>query len=1542
MCWDVDFLIGGVTIRPGQTLQSFTFSPASPTGIFQWVRSNSILGPEDGTLFQDAGGALWWENLASQGTVNRIYPSSTWPNGIIGGARAVSEQVLSRAYIGLSNLVNGTDQPRQWDGTNLDRISQVGPGSPPSVPSSSVGASAQYTILNIQQPYPQHTINNVSWGATPNLYRAQPASNDIYFMGAVGDAHFTDQLNVGDTVYVSGVGGLDGFDADGTYMVASLGSFTDVDGTYKYFHVVSDVSNSDFARGSVSGTYQKTAGIVQLKNPIPAVDAVVGSKITISGNSIQGWNNTFPIIATPAEAQLNINSTSLTSNQATYEYTLQTGTPPGWQASYLYVVGASIVDNNGTGHVWQVTTPGTSGGAMPSFPASPSGGATVTDGGVTWTYQSGASIPVTVFNTNNGNGIFNVSNATIISATNSSFIIALTGSNVSAQAETGQAVSGSGSVLEIDPGTSAIGSGHPGTNPIYGTGNGGQVIPAGGATPQVASGVRYAVCMFLTRSGYITPASAPVKFTTTSATTQITFNNVPTGPSNVVARIIAVTLANAGIGGPYFWVPDDVQLAGSAASLGQTQTINKTVLNDNVSSSLGPVNFSDAVLSASINISEVGNNLQQQREIGEFVKPIWYKGRAFYLGERTKVDTLQNMTFDGGQVSGMPAGWNTSNGGIASNLQIVPSPIVNTSLEFVSNPSTPPASASTRELVTFLSQFNSTPTQVSQSWSNAPTPAGSGEYFIVYTLGENLPTTPFNLGPGYILQQSYTVGNASVELFYRQSKGESSLTWTVPPNTMVNIYGVNLPAGVVPQFLHGNLTQSGQTFTTDLEMPDVTNATLFFMPSFVTTNPASVWFMFGSSTPVTFSSLANYYWGMFLAAYQVNVANSQLSVTTSNADPNPGTDLFWTALFIPAGTPLNTGSTPTAYISQNAYQNFANAAIVQPNTEYSVRLTALLNSGSATQGDLIVDLYSPSSNTAWAYSIPLTSLTSTITEFIGNLGNPLWGTVPSDLVLRVYPNNTLAGTSILIDRIELFDARQPTYSTQVYGSYLDNPEAVDAVTGLVDIGNLTSDSVTNHFRFLDRYYLTTGSRTYKPTDTPAEPADWVIDEVSNEVGSFGPLAVEVGEEYVLQACWQGLYLFDGGNHVKISQEIQQIWDSIYQPSADTVWVRNDIAQQRILVGVPLPTPNQWLPNAVSSTTSFSTWSTSSGNGISVIAGGGINGTTAIKYIVTGTNTEAWAKSPVITLPPGTYTFKAYVDLTHFVDTTNPSTVAGWGYNAPGGTPPDQIGSYPGNYNTAAYVTGTINGGQSIQIDVEIYDSTNGGSRSGYILFSNVTLIDQNGVNWIGPDSPNVILACSYLSLRNGAEIASALAVEPSMFTGHLLWREGRRKWTIWQIATPYAAIVKRSDNSHPLWFMGSTAGQATKMDITSKMDNGTAIVPYYVTSPFPDTLTETELPPLIAGTRKMFPIATALIEGSGNLNVTAYPESLNVPTAWQLTQAKFPLAANATDDTNIPLALAGNRLFLAFTTDGVVGSAFFLKKVAVAMSSHPHIGVSGR
>ena len=1143
---------------------------------FTYIKTFYCPGQGPLTLALDTNGNLWQEVVDTvPGEMNTI-STSILPNN-----RAISTTVDGREFISISDFQSVFDQPRQWDGTNLDRISQVGPGAGPQF----VVDTAQYPIsaspFGITQDSPQVAIWRVAWGAIVGRDTVETPGTILTIFGAPSQTNFTTGLAIGNIVYLAGIPLMgtnlpsgSGQNPNGTYTITSIGVYAGSGGAVQYFTVTAPQSQGVLGPSGLSGaTYQRTVALVQLTNPIPSEDVIVGGNLTISGAGVSTWNSTWTVVGTPTEGQELITSTQLTSNIATYGYSPVSGTAPGWQPSIQVDLGTQITGPSGG--LWQVTTAGTTGGSIPAFTTSPQ-----TDNTAVWTKVAGNQF-VTVFGTTNGGGIFNVSDAIILTATQNTFTIALVSPNIAAAAEEGSAISGQGNTFEIDPGLTTLGSGNPGTNPILGNSGGGQVVVAG----QVSSGQRYGILLFLTRNGLITPASPPVPFFTDESAVSIKFSNLCIGPPDVIARIVAMTAAyppgtTAAIGGPYYWIEQDVQILDLAT--GQTVTYNKTIIPDNVSSESGQITLSDAVLLSGTNVIEQGNNALDQREIGSHVFNLEYAGRMFYGGEQTKIDNFVNLTFDGGYLPsapGLPAGW-------------------------------------------------------------------------------------------------------------------------------------NIDQALIP--------------LTTLKSPAIGGFSLYIL--------------------------------------------------------NTG------AVFNPTGATF-------AGISQNAYQDPFSAPIIDPNTAYSVRILARTPSGS-TLGSLVVALISAGG--IWEFTLPFVSMTQEFAIYEGPLDNPLWQSVPTDLILKVYPLNLGTNTDLEIKRIEIFPTIEPQYKTQLAGSYIEEPEQVDGVTGIIDFSQYNAQPLRAGFKLFDTMYICKTASTVSTEDNDTtEPAGWKERLVSNSIGAFGPLAVDAtdgvqsGQDYAIVAERKGLYEFNGGNYTPIAWEIQQIWNLIIPSVAHLVWVKNDLANKRIMVGVPMATPNQWLPEAP----------------------------------------------------------------------FNPF-----------------------------------------------------------------------------PTQLNVILMCSYIGAQSPSELAAANGVHVSMFTGSLLARDMTRKWTIWQIPTNCAEWITRILGNQPLWF-GGAGGTGKLYELTPGVtnDDGAVIHERYVTYPFADGLSQQEAQ--TGAVRKLYPYASILLEGSGAVDINAYPETLATP--YKTTQPGFPLANPALTNTQVPLNITGNRVFLDFVVDGKLGSAFDLIQAIVMASPDPKLPTEG-
>jgi len=99
-------------------------------------------------------------------------------------------------------------------------------------------------------------------------------------------------------------------------------------------------------------------------------------------------------------------------------------------------------------------------------------------------------------------------------------------------------------------------------------------------------------------------------------------------------------------------------------------------------------------------------------------------------------------------------------------------------------------------------------------------------------------------------------------------------------------------------------------------------------------------------------------------------------------------------------------------------------------------------------------------------------------------------------------------------------------------------------------------------------------------DTPnQEPSNWnPYKEVSNVAGACGINAYDVGKKWAIMACQNGLFLFNGGEPIPIQLEVPDWWSLINWKYGYTICLRNDTANNRIFLSVPMPTPNPWCPD----------------------------------------------------------------------------------------------------------------------------------------------------------------------------------------------------------------------------------------------------------------------------------------------------------------------------------------------------------------------------
>jgi hypothetical protein len=453
--------------------------------------------------------------------VVRADGSYTQVDAVTPGSKVNSVTAYGREYMAFFNDNGPCDAPRQWDGRNLARVSQGGPGAAPSFSAVAVSGTT-YEISTITQPAPgfpgqlgnfdgilqSSGPGTTAVGNVVTVYTANARAG--HFPG--GDPVLTAAFNSGFPVNVVFSGLSDEFGPyNGTQLVTSIGMGVPpfAGATAERWYITFTVDNSSaHNRGGINagitGKYQITWATLTMATPVPGLTA--GTQIPISGASVADYDNTWTITQTLDSGTLRITQTSLSGGTATYHYAVSSGANPT------------------------------------------------------------AGQKITITNTLNANGSLNGENLTIATvAGGSSGTFTITGFDPSVTfpntVETGSGTT-AGTQFIFDPAA------------IFGDSTGGEIDFAGNA-PEMASGTRLAVAFFITETGLTTAVGPIAKFTLPSNTNAIAFSGLPIGPNNVVARGIAFTGAN---GGNFFFLPIVPQVNGVVLG-------TSTVVNDNTTSS---------------------------------------------------------------------------------------------------------------------------------------------------------------------------------------------------------------------------------------------------------------------------------------------------------------------------------------------------------------------------------------------------------------------------------------------------------------------------------------------------------------------------------------------------------------------------------------------------------------------------------------------------------------------------------------------------------------------------------------------------------------------------------------------------------------------------------------------------------------------------------------------------------------------------------------------------------------------------------------------
>src|SRR5207247_2269265 len=145
----------------------------------------------------------------------------------------------------------------------------------------------------------------------------------------------------------------------------------------------------------------------------------------------------------------------------------------------------------------------------------------------------------------------------------------------------------------------------------------------------------------------------------------------------------------------------------------------------------------------------------------------------------------------------------------------------------------------------------------------------------------------------------------------------------------------------------------------------------------------------------------------------------------------------------------------------------------------------------SAQGNLIAQIVSNSTGFNAVATLTINTLGNSLGVFVeANFNQAMPAVIPNDMQLDVFASGQSAGQNIIIDEMRIIDTAQPFLGNIFRGSYINNPEAFDGVTGLIG-SDQDPTQVMQLFEIRNTLHVLTGERIHQTNDNQlGEPATW--------------------------------------------------------------------------------------------------------------------------------------------------------------------------------------------------------------------------------------------------------------------------------------------------------------------------------------------------------------------------------------------------------------------------------------------------------------------
>lgn len=264
-----------------------------------------------------------------------------------------------------------------------------------------------------------------------------------------------------------------------------------------------------------------------------------------------------------------------------------------------------------------------------------------------------------------------------------------------------------------------------------------------------------------------------------------------------------------------------------------------------------------------------------------------------------------------------------------------------------------------------------------------------------------------------------------------------------------------------------------------------------------------------------------------------------------------------------------------AALNQSAYQNFLNQFILDPNTQYTFWCWAK-PSAPALAGNVVVTIQSASTGFVATATIPFANFPAGGAFLSGAFSLPMPAVIPADMIIQVGQIGMAAGPTVTIDEMMMVFTEQPYRDTVMRGSYVNNAQSFDGVTG--DIGPAGDPNpIRDTYQLLEQLGILTSERRHVTRDNQGEPGTWEVDQVETKCGAASVMSTTTGPNWVMWIADTGkslsVRITSGGESFKISREMKADFESVVMSQKQKAWILNVDDESRVYVGLPLGEKN---------------------------------------------------------------------------------------------------------------------------------------------------------------------------------------------------------------------------------------------------------------------------------------------------------------------------------------------------------------------------------